>query len=66
MSAESIPPLDIRSWQVQLLRLTGFLISTPNVAEIPWWKDVTGTDPDESTSKKGGIRVDEGRYRNGI
>lgn len=65
MSAVSPQLPDVSTWQTQVIRLTGYLADTLDISQLQWWQMVTGDIAEESITKKGGVRIDEGRYEAG-
>jgi hypothetical protein len=61
MSVEH-PPLS--TWQVQVLRLTGFPSPVAQVQPDTWWRDLTDESPETRTSqlKTGGLKRDVNQF----
>lgn len=60
----AIPPLN--AWNVQLIRLTSFVLYNDRAKEELWWKNTLGSDPDTVTAKpKGSTLQYEGAFEGG-
>lgn len=53
------------TWKIESLRLSVFLAEPDSSLGSDWWKDVTGEEPETTTTKRAsGERIDEGQFEN--
>src|ERR1700733_227996 len=54
-------------WQVQLVRMTGFLTAGYKIEQVDWWKRLTGVEPENRASQSRlGLIQEQGEWMGGL